>query len=422
MQLYTIFVQFLCDFGMSTAKLLKKHELNMSKEINNGKLHTFNIYISKVLFLFFISLNLSASFPGPKNNGNRVIVIDPGHGGRDPGALGSFSYEKNITLAISLKVGQYIQDNIENVKVIYTRNSDSTVDLEERPRIANRNNADLFISIHANWAKSNSITGAETYVMGLAKDQANLEVAMKENEVILLEDDYSTKYEGFDPKSPESYIMFTLMQNIFLKQSTDLASKIQTQFREKIDRHDRGVKQAGFWVLFTTKMPSVLIETGFVTNLNEEKYLNSKAGQDYIASAIFRACRDYINEIDSKSGIPFARNQKPEPEITNIHAQPTNIEIKFMVQIANSSVKTDIKPENFKGIADVVEITTPDRFKYATGSFSDYSAAVNYRKKIEFDFPDAFVIAVKDNKILSLQEALDQKKENKKSIDEKDFK
>lgn len=407
---------------MSTAKLLKKHELNMSKEINNGKLHTFNIYIPKVLFLFFISFNLSASVPGPKNDGNRVIVIDPGHGGRDPGALGSYSYEKNITLAISLKVGQYIQDNIKNVKVIYTRNNDSTVDLEERPRIANKNNAALFISIHANWAKSKSIAGTETYVMGLAKDQANLEVAMKENEVILLEDDYSTKYEGFDPKSPESYIMFTLMQNIFLKQSTDLASKIQTQFRENIDRYDRGVKQAGFWVLFTTTMPSVLIETGFVTNLNEEKYLNSNAGQDYVASAIFRACRDYLNEIESKSSNPFARNQKPEPEIMNIPVQSTNSEIKFMIQIANSSAKTDIKPENFKGIENVVEIITPDRFKYATGNFSDYSVAVNYRKKIEFDFPDAFVIAVKDNKILSLQEALDQKKENKKSTDEKDFK
>lgn len=407
---------------MSTAKLLKKHELNMSKEINNGKLHTFNIYIPKVLFLFFISFNLSASVPGPKNDGNRVIVIDPGHGGRDPGALGSYSYEKNITLAISLKVGQYIQDNIKNVKVIYTRNNDSTVDLEERPRIANKNNAALFISIHANWAKSKSIAGTETYVMGLAKDQANLEVAMKENEVILLEDDYSTKYEGFDPKSPESYIMFTLMQNIFLKQSTDLASKIQTQFRENIDRYDRGVKQAGFWVLFTTTMPSVLIETGFVTNLNEEKYLNSNAGQDYVASAIFRACRDYLNEIESKSSNPFARNQKPEPEIMNIPVQSTNSEIKFMIQIANSSAKTDIKPENFKGIENVVEIITPDRFKYATGNFSDYSEAVNYRKKIEFDFPDAFVIAVKDNKILSLQEALDQKKENKKSTDEKDFK
>lgn len=394
----------------------------MSKEINNGKLHTFNIYIPKVLFLFFISFNLSASVPGPKNDGNRVIVIDPGHGGRDPGALGSYSYEKNITLAISLKVGQYIQDNIKNVKVIYTRNNDSTVDLEERPRIANKNNAALFISIHANWAKSKSIAGTETYVMGLAKDQANLEVAMKENEVILLEDDYSTKYEGFDPKSPESYIMFTLMQNIFLKQSTDLASKIQTQFRENIDRYDRGVKQAGFWVLFTTTMPSVLIETGFVTNLNEEKYLNSNAGQDYVASAIFRACRDYLNEIESKSSNPFARNQKPEPEIMNIPVQSTNSEIKFMIQIANSSAKTDIKPENFKGIENVVEIITPDRFKYATGNFSDYSEAVNYRKKIEFDFPDAFVIAVKDNKILSLQEALDQKKENKKSTDEKDFK
>ena len=151
--------------------------------------------------------------------------------------------------------------------------------------------------------------------MGLAKDQQNLEVAMKENEVILLENDYSTKYEGFDPKSPESYIMFTLMQNIFQEQSTGLASKIQTQYKEKYNRNDRGVKQAGFWVLFMTTMPSVLTETGFITNPAEEKYLNSKEGQDYIASSIFRACRDYINEIESKSGISTVKIQNQEPEV-----------------------------------------------------------------------------------------------------------
>ena len=394
---------------MSAVKLLKKHELNMSPEIKNGKVSTFNIYIAKVFFFFFIFLNLAVSVPDLKNEGPRVIVIDPGHGGKDPGALGSFSKEKNITLAIALKAGEYIQQNIKDVKVIYTRHDDSTVNLEERPKIANKNNADLFISIHANGNPSKSITGAETYVMGHAQDQANLEVAMKENEVILLEDDYSTRYEGFDPKSPESYIIFTLMQNIFQKQSTDLASKIQTQFRERISRNDRGVKQAGFWVLYTTTMPSVLVETGFITNLNEEKYLNSKDGQDYLASAIFRACRDYLDEIESKSGISAVQNQQPDPEIPANHALPASKEIIFMVQIANSTSKTDLKPENFKGVKDVVEINSQDRFKYASGSFTEYSAAVKYRKRIETDFPDAFVIAVKNKKILPLQEALEQK-------------
>ncbi len=395
---------------MSAAKLLKKHELNMGPEIKNIKLNSSKMNIARVFFLFIIFLSLSAEVPVLKNNGNWVIVIDPGHGGRDPGALGSFSKEKTITLAVALKAGEYIQQNIKNVKVIYTRNDDSTVNLEERPKLANKNNADLFISIHANWAAAKSVKGAETYIMGLAKDQANLEVAMKENEVILLEDDYSTKYEGFDPKSPESYIMFTLMQNIYQKQSTDLASKIQTQFREHVARNDRGVKQAGFWVLFTTKMPSVLVETGFITNTNEEKYLNSKEGQDYLASAIFRACREYIDEIDSRSGISAVQNQQPDIKISDNPAITSGEDIIFMVQIGNSTEKTQLNPDNFKGIKDVVEIKCPDRFKYASGSFTDYSTAVKYRKKIESDFPDAFVIAVKNKKILPLQEALEQKR------------
>ena len=151
--------------------------------------------------------------------------------------------------------------------------------------------------------------GAETWIMGLAKDQENLAVAMKENEVILLEDDYSTKYQGFDPKSPESYIIFTLTQNLYQKQSTDLANKIQKQLTEKINRIDRSVKQAGFWVLFNTTMPSVLIETGFISNPTEEKFLNSEMGQDYLASAIYRACSDYINDIDNKSGISASSSQ-----------------------------------------------------------------------------------------------------------------
>jgi N-acetylmuramoyl-L-alanine amidase len=205
--------------------------------------------------------------------------------------------------------------------------------------------------------------------------------------------------------------MFTVMQKVFQDQSTDLAFKIQTQFREQVDRHDRDVKQAGFWVLFATTMPSVLIETGFITNTSEEKFLNSKQGQDFLASAIFRACRDYINEIDSKSGISAVKNHNPDPKPDNkIQIISPSEEIVFMVQIATSSSKTEINPENFKGLKDVVEINVQDRFKYATGGFTDYSAAVKYRKKLEAVYPDAFVIAVKDNKILPLQKALEQKK------------
>lgn len=385
----------------------------MSTGIKNGKLHTNNIYVVKLIFLFIAFIIVSGSASALKNDKGWVIVIDAGHGGKDPGAVGSFSYEKNITLAIALRTGEYIEQNIKNVTVIYTRKNDTFVELRDRANIANKNNADLFISIHANWAKSKNIQGTETFIMGLAKNDQNLEVAKKENEVILLENDFSTKYEGFDPKSPESYIIFTLIQNIFQEQSTGLASKIQTQYKENIYRADRGVKQAGFWVLFMTTMPSVLTETGFITNPSEEKYLNSKQGQDYLASALFKACRDYINEIDSKSGMSPVKNQNPEPEpdISTPVISPAG-EIVFMVQIVTFSSKKEVKPGNFNGLTDVVELDTRDRFRYATGSFTDYSDAVRYLKKIEAVYPDAFVIAVKDNKILPLQQALEQK--NKK--------
>jgi N-acetylmuramoyl-L-alanine amidase len=299
-----------------------------------------------------------------------VIVIDPGHGGIDPGALGSISREKDITLAIALKTGEYIEKNLENVTVVYTRKDDSTVDLSERPKIANKAKADLFISIHANWANSKTIKGAETFIMGLAKDQQNLEVAMKENEVIYLEKDYSTKYEGFDPKSPESYVMFSLMQNIFQKQSTGLASYIQSQYKNSLNRTDRGVKQAGFWVLFMTTMPGVLTETGFITNPAEEKYLVSREGQDNIAASIFKACKTYINDIESKSGISTAVNQVPENEV-RLPDDSTTGEITFKVQIATSKSKTELRPENFKGLKEISEIKTTDRYKYVSGKFTD---------------------------------------------------
>lgn len=384
----------------------------MSTGIKNGEPYTFNIYSAILFFLLFFVLNIPSSANDIPDSRKRVIVIDPGHGGRDPGALGSMSREKDITLAIAIKTGEYLEKNIKNVKVIFTRKDDSTVDLRDRPKIANRANADLFISIHVNWAKSKTVRGAESYIMGYAKDQANLEVAMKENAVMLGEDDYSKKYEGFDPKSSESYIMFSLTQKVFQEQSTDLATKIQTQFRERVNRFDRDVKQAGFWVLYNTKMPSVLVETGFITNPAEEKYLNSKEGQDYLAASIYRACKDYLTEIDNRSGIPIQTNINAEikpDSLTEIASSMTS----FMIQFTTSTVKLELKPENFKGISDVTEINTGDRFKYATGNFQDYASAVKYRKKIEALYPGAFVIAVKDNKILPLQQALDNSRKTK---------
>ncbi|HAM10206.1 MAG: hypothetical protein A2X05_04345 [Bacteroidetes bacterium GWE2_41_25] len=383
----------------------------MSAITKNDKLNTNNINTWKLFLLLSSLLVLSGSFSINNTNKTWIIVIDAGHGGKDPGALGTFAAEKNITLGIALKTGKYIEQNLKNVKVIYTRKNDTFVELKDRASIANKSKADLFISIHANWAPSKKILGTESFIMGHAKDEANLQVAMKENEVILLESDYTTKYEGFDPKSPESYIMFTLMQNIYQEQSTLLAAKIQSQFRERISRVDRGVKQAGFWVLFMTTMPSVLVETGFITHPNEEKFLNSAEGQDYLASAIFRACRDYIGETDRRSGISAVKSAENnlDPENKPGNAPGAN-KVIFMVQIAASSIKKELKPENFSGLEDVVEINENERFKYASGNFAEYADAANYRKKIESAWPDAFVIAVKGNKTVPLQQALEQKK------------
>lgn len=382
----------------------------METGIYNGKQYTKNIFNTKLVIILLILFTGSLQFITTASEKTWVIVIDAGHGGKDPGALGAASREKNITLAIALKTGEYIEQNIKNAQVLYTRKTDVFVDIKERAEFANKNKADLFISIHANWGGSKSIRGTETFVMGHTKDEQNLEVAMKENEVILLEDDFSTKYEGFDPKSPESYIMFTLMQNIFQEQSTSLASNIQSQFKNRVSRVDRGVKQAGFWVLYMTTMPSVLVETGFITHPEEEKYLTSKEGQDYLASAIFRATRDYINDVDKKSSISTLKENLIAPIADTSAGSNTTDDLAFMIQITTSIDKKEIKPENFKGLADVVEIPAQDRFKYASGSFQNYPDAVLYRKKIEIIYPDAFVIAVKNNKILPLQEAMEMLK------------
>jgi len=230
-----------------------------------------------------------------------VVVIDAGHGGKDNGTSGSFSKEKDVALQIAMELGETIKQYLKDVEVIYTRNTDEFIGLKERATVANKKGADLFISIHCNAVEANKERsyGTETWVMGLHKSEANLEVAQRENSVILLEENNSEKYEGFDPNDPQSYILFSLYQNANLENSLNLADKIETQFTERVGRHSRGVKQAGFVVLYQTSMPSVLVEVGFLTNNKEEKYLNDKLGQTYIASGIFRAFRDYKNEIES---------------------------------------------------------------------------------------------------------------------------
>ena len=232
----------------------------------------------------------------------KKVVIDAGHGGHDPGTTGIISKEKDVALKIALKLGKYIEDKLDDVEVIYTRSNDTFVELHGRAYIANKNGADLFISIHCNSFPPNpDVMGTETYVMGLSKVGRNLEVAKQENSVIFLEENYEEKYQGFDPNSPESLILLSLEQTAYQENSLLLAANIESQFKNRVGRRSRGVKMAPFWVLWDTSMPSVLIETGYLSNKKEEKDLNDPLLQDYIASAIFRAFRDYKEEIDLRN-------------------------------------------------------------------------------------------------------------------------
>jgi N-acetylmuramoyl-L-alanine amidase len=228
-----------------------------------------------------------------------VVVIDAGHGGKDPGTQGPKSKEKDVALKIALKLGKYIEQNLPDVKVIYTRKDDTYIKLEDRPNIANKNNADLFICIHANANPNANAFGTETYVMGLAKEQKNFEIAKRENAVILLDENYKEHYEGFDPESPESYILFSLTQSAYQESSLSFANKVESQFKSRVGRTSRGVKQGPFWVLWSTAMPSVLIETGFLSNSKEEQYLTSEQGQDLMASGIYRAFKEYKIEVEA---------------------------------------------------------------------------------------------------------------------------
>lgn len=251
------------------------------------------------ILLAITLLNSSSTTIAPPDFKVDVIVIDAGHGGKDNGTSGKIVKEKDVALKIALKVGNYIEKNVPGVKVIYTRKDDRYIPLDERADIANKNKADLFICIHANANPNPRAFGTETFVMGLHVDDNNLSVAKRENSVILLDENYHERYEGFDPNSPESYILFTLTQSAYQTSSLSFAQKVEEQFQKRVGRVSRGVKQAGFLVLWRTAMPSVLIETGFLSNGPEEKFLSTDQGQDLIASGIYRAFKEYKAEVES---------------------------------------------------------------------------------------------------------------------------
>ncbi len=340
-----------------------------------------------------------------------TIVIDAGHGGKDSGCRGVLAKvkEKNVTLKIALKLGSYIEKAYPNLKVLYTRKTDKFVPLYERAHVANKHKADLFISIHCNavpklTARGKAVHGTETYVMGLHTAEENLSVAKRENEVILLEDDYKKNYDGFDPNSTEGHIMLSMVQDAYLSQSINLASKIDNQFRYKAKRKSRGVKQAGFVVLRQTTMPSVLIEAGFLTNQYEEKFLNTTYGQDLIASAIFRAFKEYSTEVNPKSE-PNAYENTSKGAANLNYMKPIK-GVVYKVQLAAASNPIDTRSGNWVHV-DKIEIAKDDKmYKYLSGNYYSYASCLKIQKELERKgFKGAFIVAYQDGKKISVGKA-----------------
>ncbi len=440
-----------------------------------------NSYVKKYIYISLLILNcvLESSF-SPKFKPVftiKTIVIDAGHGGKDPGCHGSKYKEKDIALAVALKLGKFIEDNMKDVKVIYTRKTDVFVELQERAEIANRAKADLFICVHCNSACvrdkklrrdvcKDEVRGAETYVMGIKNEQGKLDVAKRENSAILLEDNYAKKYNGFDPNSDESYIIMSMFTDTYLDQSLNFASKVQNQYKGKAGRVDKGVKRASLWVLWRTYMPSVLTEIGYLTNPEEEQFLGSEKGQNYIASGIFKAFRGYKDELEGsikkyddsfekqeaykmtkEDSIEVEANKKlnttvpekidttvievkplkenakkniPETkktadtvvkidigkgaEIDKKLTEPISMPIVYKVQIISSDKKMPLDGDKLKGIENSGEYMDKGIYKYTAGEFTKSEDAVKLQGQLRKNgFPDAFVITMKDGKRVSLK-------------------
>ena len=343
------------------------------------------MYSVRLIFLIFLSTSLNILYSQTNINSNFTVVIDPGHGGKDPGAVSNGYYEKIIALSTSLKLGRILEEN--NIDVVYTRKNDVFVNLIERANIANRSGGQLFLSIHCN-AHSSQAYGAETFVLGLHANQRNFEVAKKENSVIFLEDDYTNQYDGFDPSNPESVIGLILMQEEYLDQSIEAAKYIQEGFVNILKRKNRNVKQAGFIVLKYTYMPSVLIELGFLTNKTEGAYLNSLNGQKEMADAIATAVIKYKND--------YFQNLSPTTGLTD------SIEnnITYRVQIAAVMKLLELKPYNFNGLESIYVVKEGNLYKYLYGehpTIEDAKSSLEEAKKS--GYKDSFIVGYENNKI-----------------------
>lgn len=353
------------------------------------------------LFGAFLSVFLLIEMPVSAKSAKFRVVIDPGHGGKDPGAIGARSKEKDIVLSVSKKLGALIEQNHDDVEVIYTRKSDIFVPLDRRATIANNAKADLFISLHCNALspKQTSPQGVETFILGLHRSQDNLEVAKKENSVILLEDDYSQKYAGFDPSEPESYIIFEYMSNQYLKQSLELASLVQRKLVNSSGRLNRNVRQAGFLVLREVAMPSILIELGYISNRNEEQYLTTASGQSSMAESIYQAFREYKKNFDKKT-IEIIGSIPNSSESSTLQAPVAQVAgvSEYRIQFLISSKEIPVNSSRFKGLSPVSYYKDGKVFKYTYGSSTDQKEILNILKDVRRKFPDAFIVEFRDGK------------------------
>ena len=358
-----------------------------------------------------------------------TVVIDAGHGGHDPGAMGKLTQEKKLNLEVSQRLEQQIKLHYPDVKVVMTRKNDVFLTLQQRADIVNKNNADLFICIHTNAAENRNVTGTETFVLGVDKLQSNLDVAMRENAVMLLEDDYQTTYEGFDPNSVDSYIMFELMQDQYIDQSLNFATLVQQQFTD-IGRSDRGVRQAGFWVLHKSACPSVLIEMGFISNSNEEKYLASDKGKEDITNSIFQAFSQYKSAYDRKHGIVIAAKSEGKPSAAKADksvaaktdkplaakadkpvaaVEQAELQPVYKVQIFSTLKPVPAGDATFRGLKNCQYSKDGKYYKYTYGEDTDYQTILDIQQELKTKFKDCFIVAFLGDKQIPVKEALQMK-------------
>lgn len=379
-----------------------------------SKQKLFQSHIFRAIFFLFALFSATSLLSQSNQNGLQTIktvCIDAGHGGKDPGCHGASANEKTVCLNMALKLGDMITKNYPNVKVVYTRDKDVFVELDDRAKIANKNNADLFICIHANSASPQAY-GAETYVLGLHRTDAQQKIADRENSTIMMEDDKGEKYKNFD-MSPDAIIARQLQLAVYLDHSINFASKIQQEFK-RIGRYDRGVKQAGFLVLYKTTMPSVLIETGFLTNPDEEKFLKDTASQTKMAEAMFVAFQKYKNQLEGVDEMKGVKNPSPlepanetkSPEVVPGNSVNVN-DVVFRIQIETSEKKLSLNASKFKGLK-MYEYVQDNLFKYTTGEFTnDFEAANQYKNELrELGYKHAFVVAFQNGERINLEKAI----------------